>query len=181
MAKRDNAYYEKLLKTKDPAVHGDWLDGKYRNLAAALCAAGIKKPRTRFQELKNAWDKATDDEQQEFLKFLKAEGVDCSTTSALGPAKATSMPGAAPGGLGFPVAVNRYLTQEAKDLIIHIAKQRKLFGPGGSLRSSVIMKELVPAFGNYDPSLGLALSQGTRIAAEMIEPLEKWLLNHRHL
>ncbi len=91
------------------------------------------------------------------------------------------MPGAALGGLGFPVAVNRYLTQEAKDLIIHIAKQRKLFVPGGSLRSSVIMKELVPAFGNYDPSLGLALSQGTRIAAEMIEPLEKWLLNHRHL
>ncbi len=49
MAKRDNAYYEKLLKTKDPAVHGDWLDGKYRNLAAALCAAGIKSRERAFR------------------------------------------------------------------------------------------------------------------------------------
>jgi hypothetical protein len=181
VAKRDNAYFEKLLKNTNPVVHGDWLDGKYPNLGAALRAAGIKKPRTRLQELKNAWDKATDDERKEFLKFLKAQGVDCSTPSTTGPGKATSISSTSVGGLGFQVAVDRYLSKEAKHRIIYVAAQRKLIGPGGSLHSGVIMKELVPAFGSYDPSLGLAVHKGTRIAAEMIEPLEKWLLDHRHL
>lgn len=181
MAKRDNDYYEKLLENTNPAIYGDWIGGKYKNLAAALRAAGIKKPRTRVQELKNAWDKATDDEQQEFLKFLKAQGVDCSTVATAGSGKATSISGTSVGGLGFPVAFDRYLTQEAKDRIIYIATRRKLIGPGGSLRSGLILRELVPPFGSHDPSLGLALQKGTRIAAEMIEPLEKWLLDHRHL
>ncbi|MGY6697597.1 MAG: hypothetical protein ACXIUW_16440 [Roseinatronobacter sp.] len=181
MAKRDNAYYEKRLKDKNPAIYGNWIDGRYNNLAAALRAAGIKQPRTRIQELKNAWDKATNDEQQEFLKFLKAQGVDCSTAAKAGPGKATSIPSTSVNSLGFPVAANRRLTQEAKDRLTYVANRRKLFAKNGSLRCSVIMSELDPPFGNYDPSLAFALQKGKRIAAEMIEPLEKWLLDHNHL
>ena len=181
MTKRDNAYYKKRLQTEHPAIYQDWLDGKYKNLTAARRAANLGARRTRVHEMKNAWRKSTDAEREEFLKFLKAEGVDYSTPSAGGPGKATSMSGTAAGGLGFPVAVDRYLTEEAKDRISFILRKRKLIGGSGSPRTSVIMRELVPAFSNYDPSLGMALLRKSRIAAEMIEPLEKWLLDHKHL
>ena len=68
--KRDNTYYEDRLRLEHPAVHADFLKGVHRTLAEALIAAGVRKPRTRLHELKNAWDKASQSERDEFLRHM---------------------------------------------------------------------------------------------------------------
>ena len=65
--KRDNSYYERQLRTKHPAIYQDVLDGKH-TLAEAFRLAGLRKPRTRLQEMMNAWNKATPTEQAEFVR-----------------------------------------------------------------------------------------------------------------
>lgn len=53
-----------------------WLDadlkaGKYRTIADAMFAAGLKMKRTRLHQMKNAWAKASRAEQREFLNWLR--------------------------------------------------------------------------------------------------------------
>ena len=69
---RNNAYYEDRLRLEHPAVHADFLKGIHRTLANALMAAGMRKPRSRLQELQNAWGKATQPERDVFLRHVGA-------------------------------------------------------------------------------------------------------------
>lgn len=70
--KRDNAYYEERLKNEFPTIYADLKAGRHRNVAEAAIAAGLKKPRTRLNKLKNAFDKASKAEQADFLSWLQA-------------------------------------------------------------------------------------------------------------
>jgi len=72
---RNNAYYEERLKRDHPIIYRDLKAGIYRTVADAATAAGLKKPRTRLQELTNAWTKADAREQREFLRWLAARGA----------------------------------------------------------------------------------------------------------
>jgi len=51
--KRDNAYYLERLRRDHPGVYRDYQAGKYRNLSAALVAAGLRKDRNGLEGLKS--------------------------------------------------------------------------------------------------------------------------------
>ncbi|URK86695.1 hypothetical protein LP421_20870 [Rhizobium sp. RCAM05350] len=55
---RDSAYYEERLR-RDQQFTPILRPGSIRTVTDAAIAAGLKKPRTRLHELKNAWGKAT--------------------------------------------------------------------------------------------------------------------------
>ena len=55
--KRNKAYYEERLIHEHPSIYADLLNGKYWTVTEAAIAAGLKTPRTRLHELKNAWQK----------------------------------------------------------------------------------------------------------------------------
>ena len=78
--KRDNAYYEQRLKSDFPAIYADLKAGKHRTVTEAVIAAGIRTPRTRLNELKNAFDKASKTEQADFLSWLTARGYSIGAT-----------------------------------------------------------------------------------------------------
>jgi hypothetical protein len=69
--KRDNVYYEGRLKRDNQAVYEDYKAGRYPTLHDALIASGLKKRRTRLNELKNAWLKSSASERRAFVDWLK--------------------------------------------------------------------------------------------------------------
>ena len=198
MAKRDNDYIAQRLQRDHPQIWHDFQTGVHKTIAEARRAAGLGGQRTRLNELKNAWSKATDEQRDEFLAFLDAEGVTLprptpaptpaltsSSVPALTPAptsKPTSTAGsstsAPTAGVGFTFARGGYLTPEAKDRIIQIIDQRGLRNRYGSPKVGVIMKELNPPFSPLDASLGSALAKGTSLKKELIEALESWVEAH---
>lgn len=152
--KRDNAYYEERLKNEFPAVYADLKAGKHNTVAEAAVAAGLKKPRTRLQELKNAWVKASSSEQGDFLLWLRGAGV--SLTSAPSPTP----------GLPFTVAVDRRLSPAAILRISEVIAKRHL-QPGD------VMAEV--GYPKLNASLGRALHRGDRLQPDLITALQKWL------
>jgi hypothetical protein len=155
---RSNAYYEQVLKSKHPGVYADYLAGRYKSFRQALLAAGLKKSRSRVQEMQNAWLKASSAERKEFERWLRAQ-----TGTAPRPSTMTT---AAAGTL---VAVNRRLEPWAKLRIETIIKKRHL-------SMGDVMAEL--DFPRRNGSLGNALSQGTRLQPGMLAALEKWIFNN---
>lgn len=143
--------------------------------------------------------KATDEQRDEFLAFLDAEGITLprptpapapvpSVSSVPVPTPApTSKPTSSAGtstsastaGVGFTFARDGYLTPEAKDRINQIIDQRGLRGRYGAPKTGVIMKELNPAFSPLDASLGSALSSGTSLKKSLINALEAWVDAHQ--
>lgn len=195
MTKRDNDYIARRLQRDNPQIWIDFQAGVYKTLAEARRAAGLGGQRTRLHEMKNAWRKATDEQRDEFLAFLDAEGVTLplprptpapaqvptsSSVPTLAPTptptstagSSTSAPSA---GVGFTFARGGYLTPEAKDRIKQIIDRRGLRGRYGSAKTGVIMRELQPPFSPSDPSLGSALARGTSLKKDMIEALERWV------
>ena len=146
---RDNAYFEQRLLRDFPAIHADYLAGKYPNLHAALVASGLKRPRTRLQELKNAWGAATKEEKKQFVIWIKAQALPRPAASG-----------------AKPLAVDRRLETWASHRICEIMDHRKM-------KLGQVMDEL--GFGRRDASLGNALSKGTRLKPSMITALEKWV------
>ena len=183
MGKRDNAYFERRLLDKHPEVYADWKAGSYRSLKAACESVGVMKPRTRLHELKNAWKKATPTEQRDFLGHLHKIGAIAPPAPAASPriAPASHAPSAAAGtasALAFKVASGQYLTAEAKIRINEILDRRGLRSARGARQTAQVMRELKPPRNPHDPSLGFALARGRKLQEEMIDSLEKWLIEH---
>lgn len=152
---RDNAYYEQQLKSRHLSIHADFLAGKYPNLAAALLAAGIKKPRTRSQELKNAWSKASMAEKKDFRLWLKSQ---------IHATHGAPNPGA--------VAVDRSLQPWAADRIEEIMARR-------GLRAGDVSSEL--GLPRNDQSVRMAAVRGTRLQPKAIVALDRWLKANAHV
>jgi hypothetical protein len=150
--KRDNTYYLERLKREHPKVYADLLAGKFPSALKAFEAAGLKGRRTRLQELKNAWQKATVAEQRDFLAWARARSPS--------PSKAAP---------GRPIAIDRKLEAWAKARIDHIASV-------GGLAISDVMTEL--GLDRRDTSLSTAMKRGTRIQDTLIAALEKWLASN---
>lgn len=151
---RDAAYYEERLKREYPAIYADLKAGKYRTITDAAIAVGLKKPRTRLHELKNAWSKASPVEQREFLSWLRAS----KTISS--PAATASF---------APIAVDRCLVPLAIARVDEIMSKRHL-------KLGDVMAEM--GISRRDASLGMALARGTRIQPNVIVALEKWLADN---
>lgn len=150
--KRDNDYYLDRLKREHPKIHADLLAGKLPSPLQAFEAAGLKKRRSRLQELKNAWQKATVAEQRDFLAWA---GVGAPLPSKAVP--------------GRPIAIDGKLEAWAKARIDHIATV-------GGLAMSDVMTEL--GLDRRDTSLSTAMKRGTRIHTTLIVALEKWLASN---
>lgn len=66
--KHDNEYYLKKIRGKRPDLHAEILAGRL-SVNQGRKLAGLGGARTRLQELKNAWTKATPQEQLDFLAW----------------------------------------------------------------------------------------------------------------
>lgn len=148
--KRDNDYYLERLKRDHPTIYADYLAGKFRSKLKAFEAAGLKERRTRLQELKNAWQKATVAQQRDFLSWLGVGSTIVPTPSA-----------------SRPIAIDGRLETWAKARIDHIMASR-------GIKMGKVMDEL--GFRPGNPALGLALNQGYSIKdPAMLVALEQWL------
>jgi hypothetical protein len=158
---RDNSYYEKQLQSRFPAIHSDYRVGKYRSLREALIAAGIKQPRSRLHELKNAWLKATAAERREFTRWLRTQvGAAAVTVARAGASVAR------------PIAVDRRLEPWAVARIQAIMVTRRL-------AIGDVMDEM--GFKRLNASLGRALARGDRLRPEVLDGLERWLSANRRI
>lgn len=148
--KRDNAYFLERLAREHPEIHADLLAGKFPSALKAFEAAGLKKRRSRLQELKNAWQAASSPEKVEFLRWLKL---------LAGPPSVPTPKS--------PVAIDGLLQPWAKARIEAIAKAK-------GLSSADVMQEL--GYGRRDTSLFRALARGHRITPDLVSELDKWLV-----
>lgn len=155
---RNNAYYEERLQHEHPSIYADLKAGKYEGLHDALIAVGLKKPRSRLHELKNAWQKATPQERDEFEKWLLAQS-------------GIKMPHPSSAGAKLPVAIDRRLQPWAKSRIRAIMAIQGL--QMGDVMAEMGLKRL-------DASLGYALRNDTRLQPGVISALETWLDKHKH-
>lgn len=151
---RDSSYYEERLKRDHPSVYADLKSGKFKTVAEAATAAGLKRPRTRTHELKNAWSKASASEQSDFLRWLATLGITL-------PPSATPPP-----RLAFKVAIDRKLTPAATLRIKDVLAKR-------GLEKGEFMAEM--GFKPHDQSVSLALRRSTRLQLDVIRALENWL------
>ncbi len=151
--KRDNAYYEERLKNDYSTIYADLKAGKHKTITEAAIAAGLKKPRTRLQELKNAFNKANKSEQTAFLGWLAAKGHLIAPSSTTGTASAT-------------IAINGKLLPATKNRIEEIIAKRHV-------KVGDVMAEM--SFPKLNASLGRALHRGDRLQPDVIMALEKWL------
>ncbi|QBJ15520.1 hypothetical protein EYD00_18950 [Agrobacterium sp. 33MFTa1.1] len=156
---RSNAYLENRLKRDHPNIYADWVAGRYGNVLSAAIAAGLKKPRTRLHELKNAWQKASAQERDEFEKWLLAQ----SGIKTRHPSSA---------GAKVPVAIDRRLQPWAKSRIKAIMAMR-------NLQMGDVMVELGEK--RLNPSLGQALHNGSRLRPTLVAALEGWLEKNKHI
>lgn len=156
--RRDNAYYEERLKNEFPRIYADLQAGKHKTITEAAIAAGLKRPRTRTQELKNAWQKATTQERDEFEKWLLAQS-------------GIKMPHLSSVGAKLPVAIDRRLQPWAKSRIKAIMAIQCL--QMGDVMAEMGLKRL-------DASLGYALRNDSRLQPSVISALESWLDKHKH-
>ncbi|MDR5012042.1 hypothetical protein RGK87_23710 [Agrobacterium fabacearum] len=138
------------MKNEFPLVYADLKAGKCRTITDAAIAAGLKKPRTRLHELKNAFEKASGFEQTEFLRWLAAK---------IAPSSAT-------GTTGSMIAINERLSPAAKHRIEEIIAKRRL-------KVGDVMAEM--GFPKLNASLGRALRRGDRLQPNVIAALQKWL------
>lgn len=165
--KRDGAYYLGRLEREHPAAFSDYRAGKFASINEALFSVGLKKPRTRLDEMKNAWEKASSAERNDFIAWLRNWRRSAAAASAPIPAPATAPAAASPPIASGAVAVHRYLQPWAEARIRHIMSVR-------NLGSGEVMDEL--GFKRLDPSLGTALHRATRLQPSMISAIERWLL-----
>lgn len=122
-------------------------------ITEAAIAAGLKKPRTRLHELKNAFSKASKAEQADFLGWLTSQGY------SIGPSSATS-------GASAAIAMDGRLFPATKTRIEEIIAKRRI-------KVGDVMAEM--GFPKLNASLGLALRQSTRLRPDVITALQKWL------
>jgi len=155
---RSNAYLENRLKRDHPNIHADWIAGRYGNVMSAAIAAGLKKPRTRLHELKNAWLKASDSEKDEFEKWLLAQ-------------TSMKLPNAHSPGAKLPIAIDRRLQPWAKSRIKAIMAIQGL--QMGDVMADMGLKRL-------DASIGYALRNDSRLRPGVISALESLLDKHKH-
>lgn len=152
---RDSAYYEDRLKREHPSIYVDLKNGKYQTVTQAAIAAGLKTGRTRLQELKNAWSKASATERDDFVQWLAGLGVTMP-----------SVPAASTSGSLTLIAYNRKLSPPTSNRIDDIMSKRRLT-PGD------VMAEM--GFSKSDTSIARALARGTKLRPDVITALESWL------
>lgn len=164
--KRNNAYYEDRLERDHPDIFADLKAGKFASAADAFVAAGLKKPRTRLQEMKNAWMKASAKEQSDFQKWL-ASRLHVPTPR---PVPSGSTPAAA--GL-FPLSATAPISDPDRKLSAQTKQRVSEIMLARNLKMGDLMAEL--GLSKLNASIGNAIKQDSQIKPHVMKALEKWL------
>lgn len=157
---RDAAYYEDRLKRDHPTIYADLKAGKYRTVTDAAFAAGLKTKRTRLHEMKNAWEKASSYERNEFLTWLHSQhGIIVQHAPTLN-------------GVSPPIALDRRLLPWAKSRIRAIMRIRGM--EMGNVMSELGAKPL-------NASVGKALREDSRLQPHILTALQSWLDKNKNV
>lgn len=144
--KRDRKYYKGRLAKGHPGIYAEVLSGAL-SVRAASAKAGLIHLPTRVGALKREWKKASNAQQVEFVKWLKAS-LPKRTVKAIADADGRLRP-----------EVRTFL---AGWIASHKSK------PGR------IMKQI--GFSGFDYTLSWAISGGRELRPEVIPRLSDWLI-----
>lgn len=152
-SKRDKNYYLQRLKKDEPALYRDVLDGKL-SVNKARQLAGLGGSRTRLNELKNAWDKASPLERSQFLSWAGIAGA----SSATGPSTT-----------GSAFDTDGMMLDWARRRIPQIMQRRNM--SPGDLATELGLKKL-------DGSVMSAVRRDVKLAASTAAEVDRWLIKH---
>ena len=159
--KRDNQYYIDRLRNEYPTVFADLQAGKFKNVAQALVAAGLRKPRSQLDVLSSAWNKASPTERDAF----KLQ-IGCVAPTAVSAAQAVVS-----AVIALPTLARS--ANGKSHLPPTLAAEVKAIMARRGLKNGGVMREL--GLGPLDASLGRALARGHQIQDHMISALETWV------
>lgn len=169
LQKRDNHYYLERLRVDHPAIHTDYLAGKFKTPAEAFVVAGLRKPKTALDQLRSAWSRATAAERDAFKTTI---GCMTPATIPAPPSPNTAAPAAVvpttrPTSASGVIHVDGCLVPAVVDQINTVMARR-------GIMAGTVMKEL--GFKALNPTLGFALHRRTRINdPDVLIALEDWL------
>lgn len=167
--KRDNDYYLQRLRDDFPAIYADYLAGKFKNAAAAIVAAGLRRPKSGLDHLHAAWKKASAPERNTFKVQIGCAGSGTTTgvqTNSSSP-PAPSSPARASAAGATRIHTDGYLSKGAIAHIATVMARR-------SMKIGDVMAEM--GFKKLNPSVGLAMNQGSQIRdLAVLTALETWL------
>ena len=141
-------------------MFGEYKAGKYPTVEKALIAAGMRAKRTPFQEMLNAWRKASAAERETFLHTIGCVVVTVGLPLTA-PASSTSA--------ALPFSVDRRLEPSAVKQLEDIMTRRDM--KMGDLMAELGRKRL-------NASVGIAMHQGSRLQPDLLDDLEAWVAKH---
>lgn len=150
---RGSRYLLQRMKKDAPGVHADYVGGKYPSVRAAAIAAGLRRPTSQLNLLKNAWDKADPAQRADFLAWIGA------------PSSSTPPRGAIVDG-------DRRLLPTAATRVEYIIAKRRM-------KPGEVMKEM--GLNPLDQSLAMALRRSTKLRGDLVTRLEGWLDRNKHV
>ncbi len=159
--KRDNSYYIERLRVDHPAIHADFLAGKFRTPAEAFVAAGLRKSKTPLDLLRSAWSKATAAERDAFKRM-----IGCTTSASVSVAPAVVSTAVAAPSVVRTAKGKGHLTPTLAAAVRSIVDRRQL-------KIGDIMREI--GLSPLNASLGRALQRGDLVQDSLITALEAWV------
>ena len=163
--KRDNQYYLERLRDEHAGIYADYQAGKFKNPAAAILAAGLRKQQDILVVLKSAWKKANTAEQETF-KLLIGCVLPSSTVSPTATALPVPLSPSAHGHASRSATIlqtKRKLSPTLAAAVRQIMDRRKL-------KIGQIMREM--GMDPRDASLGMALHRDTQVRDDLVKALE---------
>jgi hypothetical protein len=144
--KRDSAYYRARLRREHPTFFADLVARKYSSVREAAAAAGLIRLPTRLDALKREWNKASEIQQIEFIKWSKV---------------------GTPKGVVKPIAdSDGRLRADVRAFLSHWVTSHRS-KPGR------IMKEI--GLAGFDWTLSAAITRGHGLRPAVIPKLSGWL------
>lgn len=175
---RGNDYLLPRLKNEHPAIYADLQAGKFKSERQAFIAAGLKRPPTRLNVLKNAWAKASVSEQAEFRRLI---GISTIVGPSLSPSLSLPAPRAS---LHTPksttTAIGPFTTIHTLSRLQPWARARiETIMSIRKMKMGEVMAEM--GCNKLNPALGNALRGNTRIQTQMAGELEQWLDDNKNV
>jgi hypothetical protein len=170
--KRDNAYYLERLRKDHPDVYRDHQAGKYRNLSAALVAAGLRRDRNGLEGLKSIWMKASQADRDSFKAFI---GCVAPKTGFI--VAGVSMPAPKPVASALPGTAPRSHSPGTRTLPPTLAAEIRAIMDRRKMKHGAVMREM--NMKARDTSFSTALERGTSVQEDLFEALEIWVKANR--
>lgn len=165
--KRDNQYCLDRLRDEHAGIFADYQAGKFKNAAAAILAAGLRKQQDILVVLKSACKKANAAEQETF-KLL----IGCVVPVLALPPTAMALSVPLSPSAHSHVSQNATILQTKRKLSPVLAAAVRQIIDRRKLKTGQIMCEM--GMNPLDTSLGRALYRDTQVRDDLVKALEVW-------